>query len=292
MKFANLEARLRSALHEDGAFNDATTSRIPGFSKHACRAVLLAKAPGVFAGGPVIPPLFRALRARVAARAIVPEGRLVKKGAVLARLNGPIGPVLAGERVLLNLLTHLSGIATLTARYVRAVRGTAAKILDTRKTTPLWRDLEKHAVRCGGGESHRFSLSDAILVKDNHLQFLKGRGLDPAEVFGPEAVGRKERRGLKFVAMEAASIEEVWRAIRTRVDIVLLDNMPLARLEEAVLLIRASRDALKTPFPLIEASGGVTPEKAKRLARRGVDRISVGALTHSAPALDISLEVL
>ncbi|MBV9080502.1 MAG: nicotinate-nucleotide diphosphorylase (carboxylating), partial [Elusimicrobia bacterium] len=188
-------------------------------------------------------------------------------------------------------ICHLSGIATLTSAFAGAVRGTGAKILDTRKTTPLWRDVEKRAVRCGGGENHRFSLSDAVLVKDNHWQAAAKSGRSISELYGPGSTVRRSKKRPAFVAIEATTHAQVWEAIKARADIILLDNMPLNRLKESLVLIRAARRALGTEKPWVEVSGGIDVRRAAELARLGVDRISVGALTHSAPALDISLEV-
>ncbi len=272
---------------EDGAFRDLTTVAIPGRGRSAS-AYLVAKADGVFCGGDLISQVFRLLDRHAVVTLNKRDGERVKPGTILARLRATEPAILAGERVTLNLLSRVCGIATLTSRYVAAIAGTGAAILDTRKTTPLWRDLDRQAVRCGGGTNHRYSLADAVLVKDNHWQLMKARGLTAADVYGPNT---RARRGAIFVAIEAANRQQVWEAIEARADIILLDNMPMNRIKEAVALIKAARKALGTAEPLIEVSGGVTLDKAAGLAALGIDRISVGALTHSAPALDISLEV-
>jgi len=286
-KKSDLRSRLLQSLKEDGAFRDLTTAAIPGPGRPAS-AYLVAKAEGIFCGGEVIHDVFRLLDRRTVVLLNKKDGDRVKPGTVLARVRAGEPAILAGERLILNVLSRICGIATLTARYVQAVRGTGAAILDTRKTTPLWRDLDRQAVRCGGGTNHRYSLSDAVLVKDNHWRLLAARGLTAAAVYG---LGTPARRGALFVAIEAANRQQVWEAIEARADIILLDNMPMNRIKEAVVLIKAARKSLGTAGPLIEVSGGVTLEKAGGLARLGIDRISVGALTHSAPALDISLEV-
>jgi nicotinate-nucleotide pyrophosphorylase (carboxylating) len=286
-KNLSLPARFRSALLEDGAFSDATTAAL-GLSRAPVIARFLCKGRGVFAGGAVIAPILKLVDRSARVRLRVKDGADVRPGLVLAEIRAREAGLLAAERLILNLLCHLSGVATLTRRYVRAVRGTPAAILDTRKTTPLWRDLEKAAVVAGGGQNHRFSLADAVLVKDNHWRLLDARKLSPAAVYGP---GSRARRGMKFLAIEATDRRQVWEAIKARADIILLDNMPADRIKESVIFIRAARVATGTTAPLIEVSGGITPDKARRLARLGIDRISVGALTHSAPALDISLEV-
>jgi nicotinate-nucleotide pyrophosphorylase (carboxylating) len=286
-KFLDLQRRFLQSLAEDGAFADLTTRAIGGPRK-TVSGRLVCKAEGVFCGASVIQPLLRRLDRRARVRLLAKDGSAVRKGSTLARLRASESAILAAERVILNLVCRLSGIATLTRRYVNAVAGTPAVILDTRKTTPLWRDLERLPVRAGGGSNHRFSLADAVLVKDNHWRLLDARGQSVAAVYGLEA---PVRRTAAFVAIEAANRRQVWEAIKARADIILLDNMPENRIKEAVVMIRAARKAFGTSAPLIEVSGGITPEIAGRLSRLGVDRISVGALTHSAPALDISLEV-
>ena len=287
LKKSYLRSRLLQSLNEDGAFRDLTTAAIPGRGRSAS-AYFVAKSAGIFCGSALIGGVFRLLDPRMTVFNNKKDGDRVRAGNVLARIRGRESAILAGERVTLNLLSRLSGIATLTDRYVEAVKGTGAAILDTRKTTPLWRDLDRQAVRCGGGINHRYSLADAVLVKDNHWQLLAARGLPASAVYGP---GTPTRRSAVFVAIEAANRQQVWEAIAARADIILLDNMPMNRIKEAIVLIKAARKALGSINPLIEVSGGVTVKNAAGLARLGVDRISVGALTHSAPALDISLEV-
>lgn len=290
--FLALRERLAAALSEDGAFSDVTTAALGGHRSRPARAVLLCKQDGVFCGGFLVAEVFGLLDRKCRVSRVVKDGSRVRKGMKLAEIQARPDAILAGERVLLNLLCHLSGVASLTRKFVDSVRGTAAKILDTRKTTPLWRDLEKYAVLSGGGTNHRFSLDDAVLVKDNHWQMAKAAGARISRLYGPESPVRKGRRRPAFVGIEAANRAQVWEAIKARADIILLDNMPENRLKEAMVFIRAARRALKSERPLIEVSGGVDLQRAKRLARLGVDRLSVGALTHSAPALDISLEVL
>lgn len=284
MKFSHLPRRLKEALREDGAFDDITTQLL-GFGSTVLQADLMAKKQGVFCGGFLMRPIFEQLAKKVQIRQFLADGKKVQPGTRIAHLRGPARALLAGERVFLNLACHLSGISTLTRRFVDEVRGTKAQILDTRKTTPLWRDLEKYAVLCGGGTNHRMSLSDAILIKDNHRQLLKraGRRLAIRRPIGKKAT---------FLEIEAANLPEVWDAIMAKADAVLLDNMPVKLIKESIALIRSAQKAQKKAFPQIEISGGVTLQNVRGLARLGVDRISVGALTHSAPALDLSLEVL
>lgn len=292
MATSNLSSRIDFALREDAAFSDITTRAIPGVQKSILNAKLIAKANGVICGTQLIPLIFKKLDRRARVQIVKRDGSLVKPGQTVANVRVSAPALLAGERLMLNLVCHLSGIATLAQRYVQAVKGTSAKILDTRKTTPLWRDLEKYAVKCGGGENHRFSLGDAILVKDNHIQFLKERGLQAADVYGVDAGKSGKNKKIQFVAIEATTHREVWEAIKCRPDIILLDNMPMSRIKSSIVFIKAAREALHSSRPLIEVSGGVTLAKVRKLAELGVDRISVGALTHSAPALDLSLEVL
>ncbi len=190
--------------------------------------------------------------------------------------------ILAFERTALNFLQHLSGVATLTARFVDAVAGTKATILDTRKTLPGWRLLEKYAVRCGGGRNHRIGLYDAILIKDNHLAHFVHRG-DP--IAAAVSAARSQASPGTTVEVEVDSLDQLDKALRCRPDIILVDNFDLDRLREAV----RRRDAVPPRIPL-EASGGINLETVRAIAETGVDRISVGALTHSAPALDIGLD--
>jgi nicotinate-nucleotide pyrophosphorylase (carboxylating) len=223
------------------------------------------------------------------------DGRSVEPGDRVARMEGPARGILTAERPVLNLLGRLSGIATLTKRYVEAVVGTRARIYDTRKTTPGWRRLEKYAVRCGGGSNHRTGLFDAVLIKDNHLAL--GAGADDSAVgYTPaEAVGRARRfvqqhaagsgGGEMIIEVEVDTLEQLEEVLLAGPDIVLLDNMSPAVLAETV----KRRDA-RNPRVELEASGGVGLETVRRIAASGVDRISVGALTHSAAWLDIALD--
>lgn len=289
MKFKQLPQRLKAALEEDRARFDITTRSIPGSQNITAQARFLAKKDGVFCGGALISPLFKLLSPTCAVSKLVKDGTRVRAGQTLGIVRGPMGALLSGERTALNFICHLSGIATLTRRYADAVKGTSAAILETRKTTPLWRDLEKYAVKCGGGTNHRFSLEDAVLVKDNHIAIAKKKGLSLESIYGEGAPVRR-RKNVGFVAIEADTYADVWNAIKLKPDIILLDNMPLNRLKGSIVFIKAAREALGNGKPLIEVSGGVTIQEAKTYAKLGIDRISVGALTHSAPVLDISLE--
>jgi nicotinate-nucleotide pyrophosphorylase (carboxylating) len=214
------------------------------------------------------------------------DGDAVQAGDLIATIVGPIRALFSLERVLLNFLQRLSGIATLTARYTAAVAGTRAQILDTRKTTPGWRALEKYAVRCGGGTNHRFGLFDAMLIKDNHLACLASSVGTAEPIAAAVAAAKAAVPAGGFVEIEVDTLEQLDRALACGPDIILVDNLGPEALAEAV----RRRDA-RGPGVLLEASGGVTLATVRALAETGVDRISVGALTHSAPALDIALDV-
>jgi nicotinate-nucleotide pyrophosphorylase (carboxylating) len=237
------------------------------------RAVITQKEPGVVSGLDVSREVFRQVDDTLALEALAREGEWREEGEVLA-VEGPAGSILTGERTALNFLGRLSGVATMTARYVQAVDGTGARILDTRKTTPGLRALEKQAVLDGGGVSHRAGLYDAILVKENHAR-LAG---------GISAAARAARSGpghAAFVELEVESLDELEEALAEGVDRILLDNMSPQEMREAVGRARGRAT--------LEASGGITLETIRAVAETGVDFISVGAITHSAPALDLSL---
>lgn len=268
---------IRSALAEDVGAGDWTTLwTVP--EDHTADAVIIAKASGVLSGLDVAAAVFRTLDEHLALAALVEEGAAVEPGTEVMRLSGSARTILTGERVALNLLQRLSGVATLTRRYVEAVAGTGARILDTRKTTPGLRALEKRAVRAGGGENHRFGLHDMVLIKENHVSAAGGIGA------AVDRVRAQNRLGLA-VEVEATTLDEVREALAAGVDRVLLDNMDPSRLREAVALVRAHPE----PRPETEASGGVSLDTVRAVAEAGVDFVSVGALTHSAPALDLSL---
>lgn len=290
MKFPDLATRIRLSLIEDAAFHDLTTRLLPGINQKKHTAKVIAHESGVFCGSTIIGMVFKLLDSGVQMKLKAKDGQHIRPGQCLAEITARPDALLAGERTMLNLINHLSGIATLTSRYVRAIKGTETSIVDTRKTTPLWRDLEKWAVVCGGGVNHRFSLEDAILVKDNHLTYVKDSGLSVTQLYGNSKLLKKRFKNLKFICMEAKTIPEVWNAIKARCDIILLDNMSMDLLKRSHVLIHSARRALSSSRPMVEVSGGVTLTNIRAIAGLGVDRISVGSLTHSAPALDISLE--
>ena len=267
------------ALVEDLGWGDITTESVVGAGRPAS-GDLLVKAPGILAGLPVAARVFATVDSTTTFEAIVPDGAAVTPGTIVGRVSGPAGSLLRGERVALNLLQRLSGIASIAARYVAAVEGTSARIVDTRKTTPGLRALEKHAVRAGGATNHRFNLSDGVLIKDNHLLAAEASGLSLAE-----AVRRARQRAPHTlrVEVEVETLAQLDEALAAGADIVLLDNMSIDLLREAVRRVAGRA--------MTEASGGITLETVRAVAETGVDLISVGALTHSAPALDISLDL-
>ncbi|MGH7171875.1 MAG: carboxylating nicotinate-nucleotide diphosphorylase [Gemmataceae bacterium] len=272
------------AVEEDlDAAGDAT-SQILIPTERIGMAVLTARQPGVLAGLPAAELTFAVVDPALIVETLRPDGSPVQAGDRLAVLSGRTRSILAGERTALNFVQRLSGIATQTRRYVDALAGLAAKVLDTRKTTPGWRLLEKYAVRQGGGHNHRLGLYDGILIKDNHLAALAGEA-DPIA----EAVRRaRAKHGTNLpLEIEVDTLAQLDAALKAQPDIVLLDNMPPSDLREAV----RRRNGM-APGILLEASGGVTLETVRAIAETGVDRISVGALTHSAPALDIALDYI
>ncbi len=283
----NAEALLTLAIVEDlDQVGDITsTSTIPSHALGAGR--LVARSSGVLAGLPVVERLAAEFELVGGWQSYQADGDHLEPGTVVARLAGPMRSLLAMERTALNFLQRLSGIATLTAQFVAAIAGSRAAIYDTRKTTPGWRALEKYAVRCGGGFNHRFGLYDAVLIKDNHLAWLQsatGPGAaDP--IVAAIATARANTPAGTIIEVEVDSLEQLDVALRCGPDIILVDNLGPERVAEAV----RRRDAV-APAVHLEASGGVNLETVGALAATGVDRISVGALTHSAPALDLALD--
>lgn len=267
------------ALREDVGAGDLTTlAAVPAEARAEAHVVF--REPGVVCGLPVARAVFAAVDPALSWKATVGEGSRVERGAIVATVAGPARGLLTGERVALNLLQRMSGIATLAARYVEAVAGTGARILDTRKTTPGLRALEKYAVRTGGAVNHRYGLYDGVMLKDNHLAILAAHGLGLAEAIGRAraAVGPMVR-----VEVEVESVEQAAAAAAAGADMILLDNMPPAQLRAAVAAVAGRART--------EASGGITLETIRAVAESGVDYISVGALTHSARALDIGLDI-
>lgn len=270
---------IRHALAEDGAEADITTlCTVP--AEQQTQGDIIARQAGVIAGLAVAAATFRELDSRVSVELLVEDGAIVQAGQVVAHISGPARAVLSAERVALNFLGHLSGIATLTAQCVRALEGTKARILDTRKTTPGLRSLEKEAVCLGGGHNHRFNLSDGVLIKDNHIKAAGG-------IVSAITLARQRAPHLLKVEVECETLLEVEEALGAGADVLLLDNMPVDTMRSAVELVRRV-----APQALIEASGsiGTNPAKLVAVAATGVDFISLGAITHSAPNFDVSLD--
>lgn len=271
---------VRAALDEDIGSGDVTTlATVPANAE--ATAVMRARESLVVAGLALAEVAFAQLSPKVRIKRLVRDGQQIKPGANMLKVTGPARAILSAERVALNFVQRLCGIATLTARFVAGAQGTRAQILDTRKTTPGWRNFEKYAVACGGGRNHRFGLYDMVLIKDNHLAAL--RDAKPTATAAAVACARERYPQLK-IEVEADTLEQVAQAAQAGADIILLDNMTPAQLRRAVKVVNGRA---KT-----EASGGVNLHTIRAIARTGVDFISVGALTHSAGAVDIGLDFL
>jgi len=284
---AHLRRLAENALMEDRAWDDVTTAAlVPPEQKG--KAVVIARAEGIVAGLPMAEAVFQAADPSLAWQPLVAEGSRLAAGQEVASVEGSLAAILRAERVALNYLTHLSGVATATARLVAAVAGTSARIRDTRKTMPGLRTLEKYAVRIGGGENHRLSLADAVLIKDNHLAALRARGLGIADAV---RLAREQAPAGMRVQIEVTSVEEARQALEAGAQELLLDNMSLEDMRRVVELAKEPALSLAKGRALLEASGGVTLENVRQVAETGVDYISVGVITHSAQALDLSLEV-
>ena len=270
-----IDELLRSFLREDLEHGDITTEAI--FSgRETAAAVMRAREPLIAAGIEIIADrVFRLLDERVQVESLAADGQQIAAGEILLKISGPVRSLLRGERVALNLMQRLCGIATLTRKYVDAVQGCKAVIVDTRKTTPGLRLFEKYAVRCGGGRNHRFSLSDGVLIKDNHIAACGSisAAVQRARAVVPHTIS---------IEVETETLEQVKECLRCRVQIIMLDNMAIAAMRQAVELIDGRA--------VVEASGGVNLHTVRAIAETGVDIISVGALTHSAPACDIGLD--
>lgn len=270
-----IDAIVSRALEEDIGSGDITTLLTIPEGVEAGGEFIAGQA-GVLAGMPVVERVFHLLNPRVRLEPLVKEGQRFEEGTVLAAVYGDARSLLTGERVALNFLQRLSGIATLTASFVETVRDLPVRLCDTRKTTPGLRYLERYAVRVGGGYNHRFGLYDSVLIKDNHI------AICGSVVEAIQRVKRLLPHTMK-VEVECSNLEQVVQALEGGADIILLDNMSLDTLREAVRLARGKA--------LLEASGGVRLHNVRDIAETGVDAISVGALTHSAPAIDIALEI-
>jgi nicotinate-nucleotide pyrophosphorylase (carboxylating) len=273
-----VKAQIRSWLAEDIGSGDITTmSTVP--QGHSSKGIIHAKETGILAGVPLARLVFEVVDSSLIFTAQATDGTRVVRGDVLAVVEGSTHSILTGERLALNLMQRMSGIATKTSEYVAATEGQSAKIADTRKTTPGHRTLEKYAVRIGGGSNHRYGLYDAVMIKDNHIKAAGG--------ISAAVQGAKSRiPHTMMIEVEAESLAQAEEAVQAGAHIVMLDNMGDAAMTEAVTIIRRM-----APHVVIEASGGITPDRVAQVARCGVDIISVGGLTHSFKALDISLDL-
>ncbi|TVM01586.1 carboxylating nicotinate-nucleotide diphosphorylase [uncultured Candidatus Kuenenia sp.] len=290
-----IDILIQLAIREDIGSGDITTESIfpPDLTGEG---EFLAKEDGVIAGLPVVERLFSKIDKNILLKKSISEGMFVKKGDVIASVNGNVRPILSGERIALNFLQRLSGIATLTAQFVEEVKPLKVAVMDTRKTAPGWRYLEKYAVAIGGGVNHRMGLYDQVLVKDNHLDFMK-KELLAEEIAGISVIEktvsmlRRKIGNHVLIEMETRTLSEVEDAIKADVDVILLDNMDAEKIRSAVSLVKNGKYCKGAHRPLTEASGNITLDNVKSIAQTGVDRISIGALTHSAKALDISLKI-
>ncbi|GAA3587657.1 carboxylating nicotinate-nucleotide diphosphorylase [Klugiella xanthotipulae] len=276
----HISTLVRDALREDAPWGDITAeSVIPADA--VATAQLVARVGGVLSGGEIWAAAFRAADPRLRVDLHRPDGRAFTAEDVLATVTGPARPLLTAERVALNFVQHLSGISTLTAAYVAEVAGTRARITDTRKTTPGLRAAEKYAVRCGGGHNHRFGLSDAVMVKDNHLAVLRESS---GETVTAALRGIRERVGhTTHIEVEVDRLDQIEEVLAAGIDTIMLDNFSCDELRAGVALVAGRA--------VVEASGGITLETVAGVAATGVDVISVGALTHSAPSLDLGLDI-
>ncbi|MBI2438196.1 MAG: carboxylating nicotinate-nucleotide diphosphorylase [Lentisphaerae bacterium] len=272
-----LRALIQRALREDIGSGDITSRALVAPAR-CVTAVIVARQAGILCGGTIAARIFRALDSAIRVQVLCSDGRRFRKNQGLLRITGKARAILAGERTALNFLQRLTGIATLTAQFVELVKPYGPRILDTRKTTPGWRALEKYAVRCGGGTNHRMGLYDQVLIKDTHRRLLGRRGL-------AEAVRTARRRcpGAP-IEVEVETLSQFKQVLAARPDWILLDNMSPAQLRRCVRLCRGRAR--------LEASGGITLANVKAVAATGVQAISLGCLTHSAPAADLSLEIL
>jgi nicotinate-nucleotide pyrophosphorylase (carboxylating) len=274
-----IEEIVDRALAEDLGKGDVTTDAlIPGDRQGT--GFIVAKKEGILAGMNVAKQVFQRVGPELKVDVLLEDGARVKPGSTVAKVSGSIASILKAERVALNFLQRLSGIASETNRHVEAVKGLPVRIMDTRKTTPGLRSLEKHAVKVGGGKNHRMSLGDGILIKDNHLAALRSQGLNLKQIV---TKARQNSPQQLPVEVEVGSVSEALEAVEAGADIVMLDNMDLEEMRKAVKSVRGRA--------LIEASGGITLDNVRDVAETGVDLISIGALTHSAEALDMSLEL-
>ncbi|MQF48699.1 carboxylating nicotinate-nucleotide diphosphorylase [SAR202 cluster bacterium AC-647-N09_OGT_505m] len=276
---SSIKVTIERALAEDLGPGDITTDSLIPLDIRGL-ATIVAKVAGVIAGLDVALEVFRQANSAIETRILMADGSEVAPGDVVAEVEGSVGGILKGERVALNFLQRLSGIATETSRYVKALGGTKAHIIDTRKTVPGLRELEKYAVRVGGGRNHRYNLADGVLIKDNHIAVLRSQELTLETIIHR---ARENTPHTLRIEVEVETVDEAREALEAHADAILLDNMSLEEMRQVVTLANGRC--------LLEASGGINLETVRAVAETGVDLISVGALTHSVRALDISLDM-
>ncbi len=269
-----LKENIRRWLKEDMPFGDITTSNIVIHGEQA-KGDLVAKEAGILCGSEVFELVFDEINKDILIEWQATDGRLLEKGDIIAHISGPMDAILMGERLALNLMQRMSGIATMSKQYADAVDGLPVRVVDTRKTTPGLRSLEKHAVLTGGCYNHRYCLSDAVMIKDNHIAAAGG-------IAKAVELARKNIAHTVKIEVEVETLEELAAALESKADIIMLDNMSLDTMKEAV--------AITDGAALLEASGNMTLDRVRSVAETGIDIISVGALTHSVSALDISLK--
>jgi nicotinate-nucleotide pyrophosphorylase (carboxylating) len=279
MKPEYVRTIVQLALAEDIGEGDITTDSLIPLKSHG-NARLISKADGVICGVNIAREVFKTLNAKIIFRAFITDGQPVHRGDIIAEISGSTRTLLSGERVAINLMSFLSGIATQTRLFVNKIKPYKAHIMDTRKTTPLLRQMERYAVRTGGGVNHRFNLNDMAMIKDNHRVFFAGQGMN-------EVINNFKKKIKTKIEVEVDNLNQLKEILNSRADIILLDNMTPKQVAQAVQIRRQAKARV-----LLEASGGVTLKNVKQYAATGVDRISVGALTHSRQVLDISMEFI
>jgi nicotinate-nucleotide pyrophosphorylase (carboxylating) len=285
---------VKAALREDAGKRDITSALVVPKGKKA-RAAIITRENCVVCGLDVAREVFKTRDKKIKFTALAADGKVLKKGRILAKIEGEANSILAAERVALNFLALLSGVATITQAFVKAVRPYKVKILDTRKTIPGLRQLQKYAVRKGGGYNHRLSLSDMILIKDNHLKITRSSGQGVRRIRKIIKEVKEKSKNKLMIEIEVKNLSEFKEALKAAPDIIMLDNMDISGMKKALKFMRGASD---TPGPgpqrrtLLEASGGITLKNVKQVASTGIDMISVGGLTHSVKSIDVSLEIL
>ncbi|MFA5794899.1 MAG: carboxylating nicotinate-nucleotide diphosphorylase [Candidatus Brocadiia bacterium] len=277
--FKSLDQIIKLALEEDCARNDITSKALIGQGRKA-RGYIIAKEPGIIGGLFLVPRIYKFISKNVHIAIKAKEGESVKEGRVLATMSGDARAILAGERTVINFLQRVCGIATYTNKFIQQIRGFRTKLLDTRKTVPGWRSLDKYAVKLGGGTNHRMNMAESFLIKDNHKKLIS------LENITKMMTGLKKYK--KVIEVEVETIDELVQVLRVRPTVIMLDNMDLKTITQAVKIVEGMPAGQR---PLLEVSGGVNLRNVRNIAKTDVDFISVGAITHSAPALDISLEI-